>query len=100
MVEKYPLISDFKDTYVVERTKKVVADYLTIDDTVLKQTKMCAFFLGKIKDDDGAKRAETVMQLIQKLRDDITDQRGALMKEITEICTGRVNTNFLLRQES
>lgn len=90
VTEKYPLISNAKDTYVVQRTRKIVSDYLTIDHDVLRETKMCAFFIGKVKDEDGSKRAETVMQLLQKLRDDITDQRASLMKEITQICSGNV----------
>jgi hypothetical protein len=70
------------------RTKKLVNDYLKVDQTVFKKTKMCAFFMGKIVDSDGEKRAETVLQLMQKMRDDVTDQRALLMREITDFCTG------------
>jgi hypothetical protein len=36
------------------------------------------------------------MQLLQKLRDDITDYRAALMKDITQICAGKVQIPNLL----
>jgi hypothetical protein len=90
ITDKYPMILNTKDSYVVQRTKKIAADYLTIDQDVLRETKMCAFFFSRVDDNDGSKRAETVMQLLQKLRDDITDYRAALMKEITQICVGKV----------
>jgi hypothetical protein len=89
------MISNTKDSYVVQRTKKIAADYLTIDQDVLRETKMCAFFFSRVDDNDGSKRAETVMQLLQKLRDDITDYRAALMKDITQICVGEVQITNL-----
>jgi hypothetical protein len=92
------MISNTKDSYVTQRTKKIAADYLTIDQDVLRETKMCAFvFISRVDDCDGSKRAETVMQqLLQKLRDDITDYRAALMKDITQICVGKVQIPQLL----
>jgi hypothetical protein len=90
------MISNTKDSYVTQRTKKIAADYLTIDQDVLRETKMCAFFFSRVDDNDGSKRAETVMQLLQKLRDDITDYRAALMKDITQICAGKVQIPNLL----
>jgi hypothetical protein len=96
ITDKYPMISNTKDSYVVQRTKKIAADYLTIDQDVLRETKMCAFFISRVDDCDGSKRAETVMQLLQKLRDDITDYRAALMKDITQICVGKVKIPQLL----
>ena len=82
------MIADFKDSTITSRTKAIVEDYLKIDYKVLEQTQMGAFLLGKVKDKDGVTRIETVYQLLQKLREDITDMRAALMKQITDACTG------------
>jgi len=82
------MIADFKDSTITSRTKAIVEDYLKIDYEVLEQTQMGAFLLGKVKDEDGVTRIETVYQLLQKLREDITDMRAALMKQITDACTG------------
>ena len=82
------MIADFKDSTITSRTKAIVEDYLKIDYEVLEQTQMGAFLLVKVKDEDGVTRIETVYQLLQKLREDITDMRAALMKQITDACTG------------
>jgi hypothetical protein len=49
-----------------------------------------SFFISRVDENDGSKRAEMVMQLLQKLRDDITEYHAALMKDITQICSGKV----------
>ena len=82
------MIADFKDSSITSRTNVVVEDYLKIDDEVLNSTQMSAFLLGKIREDDGVRRAETVHQLLQKLREDVTNMRAAIMKQITDICNG------------
>lgn len=82
------MISDFRNSHVTARTKAIVEDYLKIDYDVLEQTQMAAFLLSKVDDSDGVKRIETVVQLLQKLREDITDTRAFLMKQITDTFTG------------
>ena len=64
------MISDFKNTTVTIRTKAIVEDYLKIDYNVLEQTQMAAFLLSKVDDQDGVNHVETVVQLLQKLRED------------------------------
>jgi hypothetical protein len=86
---KFPLIADFKDGDITTRTKAIVDDYLKIDDRVLERTQMSAFLITKVHDRDGATRAETIHQLLQKLREDVTDMRAALMKQITDICNSK-----------
>jgi hypothetical protein len=89
MPAKFPLIGDLKDSTLTARTKAILEDYLKIDFDVLERTEMSAFLLSKVTERDGAKRVETVYQLLQKLREDITDMRAAIMKQITDVCTGR-----------
>jgi hypothetical protein len=86
---KYPLIGDFKDGIIHMKTKKVINDFLMVDSTVFKNTKMCAFIMSKVVDKNGETRAETVLQFMQKMRDDVTDQRAILMRDISEYCTGK-----------
>jgi hypothetical protein len=89
MPAKFPLIGDFKDSTMTSRTKAIVEDFLKIDFDVLEQTEMAAFLLSKVDVEDGPKRVEMVVQLLQKLREDITDMRAAIMKQITDVCTGK-----------
>ena len=83
------MIADFKDGDITTCTKSIVDDYLKIDDRVLDQTNMSAFLIAKTNEQVGERRAETVYQLLQKLREDVTDMRAALMKQITDICSSK-----------
>jgi hypothetical protein len=94
---KFPLIADFKDGHITTQTKSIVDDYLKIDDRVLDQTSMSNFLIALTTEPVGETRAETVYQLLQKLREDVTDMRAALMKQITDICSSKyknVNESF------
>jgi hypothetical protein len=94
---KFLLIADFQDGDITTRTKAIIDDYLKIDDRVLEQTNMSAFLITKVHEPNGGRRAESVYQLLQKLREDVTDMRAALMKQITDICNRKydiVNSFF------
>ena len=94
---KFPLIADFRDGDITTRTKAIVDNYLKIDDRVLEQTNISAFLITKVHEPNGGRRAESVYQLLQKLQEDVTDMRAALMKQITDICNRKydiVNSFF------
>jgi hypothetical protein len=50
---------------------------------------MSKFLIAITTEPVGETRAETVYQLLQKLREDVTDMRAALMKQITDICRSK-----------
>jgi hypothetical protein len=88
---KFLLIADFRDGDITTRTKAIIDDYLKLDDRVLEQTNMSAFLITKVHEPNGGRRAESVYQLLQKLQEDVTDMRAALMKQITDICNRKYN---------